>query len=128
MESKEERRAEGAGAHRYLAEKENQKSKGNENKRGRQTMDISKRKGEKMIYGGHYLPVCVYVEKDLLQQMADVKRYGWSRRAIIEQGIIRMLGEIERVNKERVNKETIKRVQEQEAEEEKKQRTRYNQT
>jgi len=92
-----------------MAEQENQKSKGNEGKRGRKIKNINERKGEKIIYGGHYLPVCVYIEKNLLEQMADVKRYGWSRRSIIEQGIIRMIKEIRQVNKE-----TIERVQAEE--------------
>jgi len=80
---------------------ENQKNKG---ERGRKIKNINERKGEKVIYGGHYLPVCVYIEKDLLKRMGDVKKYGWSRREIIEQGIIRILEEIEKRETEKKEK------------------------
>jgi len=85
-----------------MAEKENQKNQGKG--RGRKEKNINERKGEKTIYGGHYLPVCVYIERDLLQRMTNVKKYGWSRREIIEEGIKRMLEEIEKRETEKKEK------------------------
>jgi len=88
-----------------MAEQENQKNKGKE---GRKIKDVNQRKSIK-ISGNEYLPVCVYVRKDLLTEIDSKKNLGWSRREIIEQGIIRMLQAIEETRRE-----TIARVQAEE--------------
>jgi len=73
--------------------------------RGRRAMNIKERKGGKIIYGGYYYPICVYVEESLLERMAKAKKYGWSRREIIEEGIKKMLDEIEKKQKKEEEEE-----------------------
>jgi len=91
---------------------QNQNQKGNEKKQkqGRKIKDINQRKSVKIYENGNtYIPICVYVRKDLIQKIDEKKNLGWSRRQIIEKGILSMIEKIEQVQRE-----TIKRVQAEE--------------